>query len=130
VALRVGFQEGARLVEGGVVAQAGEGVSEEAVAAAGEKRGVGCEEGEFEVSGEIDQEAVASFLTADMVPGEGEIEVFRSEGVAEPDGGFEEAGFCGMREGFRGQEGNQAFGLRAKSGREGSFGSGFCVLRR
>ena len=94
VALWVGFQEGARLVEGGVVAQTGEGVSEEAIAAAGEKRGVGCEEGEFEVTGEIDQEAVASFFTADMVPSESEVEVFRPEGVAEPDSGFEKVGFC------------------------------------
>lgn len=130
MALWVGFQEGARLVEGGVVAQTGEGVSEEAIAAAGEKRGVGCEEGEFEVTGEIDQEAVASFFAADMVPGEGEVEVFWAEGVAKPDSGFEEVGFCGIRERFRGQEGNQTFGLRAESGREGNFGSGFCALRR
>ena len=106
------------------------GMSEEAIAAAGEKRGVGCEEGEFEVTGEIDQESVASFFAADMVPGEGEVEVFWAEGVAKPDSGFEEVGFCGIRERFRGQEGNQTFGLRAESGREGNFGSGFCALRR
>jgi len=77
-----------------VVAQTGEGVSEEAIAAAGEKRGVGCEEWEFEVTGEINQEAVASFFTTDMVPSESEVEVFRTEGVAEPDSGFEKIGFC------------------------------------
>ena len=40
VALGIGGEEGAGLVEGGVVAEAGEGVGEEAVAAAGEEGGV------------------------------------------------------------------------------------------
>ena len=53
VALGVGAEEGAGLVEGGVVAQAGEDVGDEFVLLGGVEGGVGDEEGEMVAVGEF-----------------------------------------------------------------------------
>ena len=46
MAFAVGGEEGAGLIEGGVVAEAGEGVAEKSVGASGVERGVAGDEGE------------------------------------------------------------------------------------
>ncbi len=68
------------------MAQAGEGIGEEAVASASEEGSVGSEERKFEVVGEIDEEAIAALLSADVVASESEVDVVLAKCVAEPGG--------------------------------------------
>ncbi len=96
------------------MAQAGESVGEEAVPAAGEEGGIGSEEGEFEVPGEVDEEAVAAFFAADVVAGKGEVEVVLSEVAEEPASGFQQVFAVGMGEGLGSEEGDEAGGPKTK----------------
>jgi len=124
VTLRVGLEEGAGLVEGSVVAQAGEGVGEEAIRAIGEEGSVGGEKGEVEMFGEIEEEAVAGFFAAGVMAGESEVEVVLAELADEVLGGVEQILAGRMGKGFGGEEGDQAIGLRPQTGKgEGAGGS-------
>ena len=91
VTFGIGCEESACLVEGGVVAQAGEGVSKETVPAPGKKWGIGYEKRDLKVAGKVDQELIASFLATKMVAGESEVEIAPPEGLAEPGSSFEKA---------------------------------------
>ena len=101
VALGVGGEKGAGLVEGGVVAEAGEGVGQEAVGAGGEEGGVGGEEGELEVGGEIDEEGVEALLAAAVVAGDLDVDVAGAEGGDEVPGGRQQVLAGGVGEGTR-----------------------------
>ena len=61
--------------------------------------------------GEIDEEAIAPFLAAEVVAGEGEVEVVGSEAIAEGGGEGEEVGSGWPGEGLRSEEGDQTGGL-------------------
>jgi hypothetical protein len=84
----VGGEEGAGLIEGGVVPEAGEGIGEEAVLSGGKKGGVGGEEGEFEMGREIDEEAIAVVLSSEVVAGDLDVEIAVAEGGEEVLGGL------------------------------------------
>ena len=90
VPFRICGEEGARLVEGGVMAQAGKGVGKQAVGAYAEERCVGGEERNLKVGGQIDKKPVSAFLAADVVSSEGEVEVFGSEDITKPGCSLEE----------------------------------------
>jgi len=92
VAFAVGGEEGSGLVEGGVVAEAGEGVAEEAVGAGGVQRGVAGDEGKGKMAGELDELAVEAGVVAEVVAGELDVEVFGAELLDEGAG----EGFGGM----------------------------------
>lgn len=125
VAFGIGGEEGAGLVEGGVVAEAGEGVGEEAVPAGGEERGVGSEERQSEVFRQIAELSVAAFLAPDVVTGERDVEVPRAESIPQAGGALEKAAACCAGDGFRGEEGDQSPGVRVEEVAEGST-----VIRR
>ena len=71
----------------------------------GEDGSVSGEEGDFEVGGEIGEEAVAFFLAPAEVSEEGDGDVAGAEAVAEFGGGGEELCFGGVLEGFGGEDG-------------------------
>ena len=95
-------EESSRLVKGGVMAKAGQSVGKESVAPDSEERSVGGEERDFKVIGEVDENPVATFLSADMVTSESEIEVSGSEGITKPGCCLEEdtPGRISLQEGF------------------------------
>ena len=105
VTLGVGLEEGAGLVEGGVVTEAGEGVGEKTVATAGEEGGVGSEERELEELGKVDEEGVEALLAAAAVTGDLDVNVVGAEGSDEGLGGFVEGILGGGGEGLGGEEG-------------------------
>ena len=61
------------------MAEAGEGVAEESVGAGSVERGVAGDEGKFEVTGELDEQAVETGVVAQVVTGELNVEVFVAE---------------------------------------------------
>ena len=79
-----------------MMAKAGESVSEEAVPADGEERGVGSKKGDFKMISEIDEEPVTALLTADVMAVEGEVEVVVSKDIAKPGRGLKEAASGGV----------------------------------
>ena len=106
----VGCEQGSCLVEGGVMAKAGESIGQEAVPPDGEERRGRCQERYFKVAGEIDEKPVAAFLTADVVPGEREVEVVVSEDVAQPGCCLEKIApeRVWLQEGFWSEKSNEA----------------------
>ena len=92
MAVAVRGEQRAGLVEGGVVAQAGEGVGQRAVGAGGVERGVGGEQRQAQVAGEVDELAVEPRFVAQAVADELDVDVFAAEGVDQRAGGGERGG--------------------------------------
>jgi len=101
-------------------AEAGEGIGEEAVGSLGEDGGIGGEEWEVEVSGEVSEESVASFLTATEMSAEGDGDIAGAEVVFEFGGGFEELSFGRFVERFGSENGMSAG--EVDIGQSGSIG--------
>lgn len=105
VALGIGLEESAGIVEGAMVAEAGKGIGEEAVLTFGKEGGVGGEKGEFEVAGEVAEEGLEASFAAAVVTGEFDVDVVLPEGADEGSGHFEEVLAGGIGEGLGGEEG-------------------------
>ncbi len=104
-ALAIAFEDASGFVERLMFAQAGKGIGQESFGATGEEGRIGGEEWDFEMGGEITEEAVAFFLAPAEVPVKGDGDIAGVEAVAEFGGGGEEMGFGGVFEGFGGEDG-------------------------